>query len=234
MKKHVIFILSVILIMTSCVKSINEVFLLETDVTVLKGRAVEGTNHTALPNIIVSVTNGSHTFISTSTNDDGYFELEVNYSIIDPSYYLLLNGGSSEIRKKERLKGVSVPEYNYFDIVMFTLPSFKYDNHTYQVAPDPQIRMYWNNANNYCNALTYCNYSDWRLPNNNELLQIYASRGSIGGFYDAEYWSSDKTDDYYTGYNYIHDYYYISFKTGQIYHMQDGLVGVRPIRVLSN
>lgn len=233
MKQRVLFVIWVI-ILSGCVEKPEDVGIAEVGNTSLKGRVVEGTSHSALPNIMVLVTNGSQTYGMTSTSKEGYFELEVNYNKIDTTYYLLLDGGSDEVRKKEELRGVAVEEYDYGDIVLFSLPSFHYGGRTYQVAPEPKNEMTWDNANAYCNALTLYNHSDWRLPTKEELIQVYVERSAIGGFSYQNYWSSDRTDDYYTGYSYYHDYYYFNFRTAEIYNMSGAnRAGVRPIRKMN-
>ena len=199
--------------------------------SLLKGRVVEGTIHKPLPNIMLLVTNGVQTYAMATTDGDGRFAIEVDYSKIDQGYYLLFDGGSEEARKKEELKGVTVEEFDYKDVVLYTLPSFQYEGHFYQVAPDPRSEITWDNANDYCVALTYCNLSDWRLPTKEELRQIYAERASIGGFCFGDYWSSDRTNEYYTGYGYYHDYYYLSFGSGEVYNMAGAnRIGDCPIR----
>lgn len=212
---------------SSCVRDNEQVL----GITILKGRAVEGTIHKPLPNIKLFVTNDEQTYAMTTTDEEGRFSIEVDYSKIDQYYYLLFDGGSEEARKKEELKGVAVEEYDYGDVVLYTLQSFQYEGRMYQVALDSRTEMSWNNANDYCGALTYCNMSDWRLPTKEELRQMYAERASIGGFYFGNYWSSDRTDDYYTGYGYYHDYYYLSFGSGEVYNTAGAnRMGVRPIR----
>ena len=66
------------------------------------------------------------------------------------------------------------------------LPSFTYNGHVYKVAPDPQQQYYeylsWDQANSYCENLTAYGFSDWRLPDIEELEMMYQKRYSIGGF----------------------------------------------------
>ena len=193
MKKSIIMMTAIIVMFTGCVKTLENEGIDETGVTILKGRVVEGTNHSPLSNIMVLVTNGSQTHNKATTTAEGLFELEVDYSKIDRTYYLLLDGGSDEIRKKEELRGMVTGEYDYHDMVLYSLPSFQYGGHTYQVAPDPGNEMTWYHANDYCNALTYYNLSGWRLPTIEELSQMFMERNSIGGFSGAWYWSSSES-----------------------------------------
>lgn len=224
MKKSIIMITAIIVVFTGCVKTLENEGIEEAGVTILKGRVVEGTNHSPLPNIKVLVTNGSQTHSKATTTAEGLFELEVDYSKIDRTYYLLLDGGSDEIRKKEELCGVITSEYDYHDMVLYSLPSFQYGGHTYQVAPDPGNSMTWDNANDYCNALTLYNLSDWRLPTKEELVQMYMERKSIGGFSTDSYWSSTtgEKDNY---------HYCVSLYNGRIDEWYDvNTKSVRPIR----
>jgi hypothetical protein len=43
-----------------------------------------------------------------------------------------------------------------------------------------------------CHGVEINGYSDWYLPSQNELAQLYANRGAIGGFASAYYWSSSE------------------------------------------
>ena len=222
MKKSIIMMTAIIVMFTGCVKSLENEGIEETDITMLKGRVVEGTNHHPLSNIMVLVTNGSQTHSRSTTNSEGVFELEVDYSKIDKNYYLLLDGGSDEIRKKEELRGVITSEYDYHDLVLYSLPSFQYGGHTYQVAPDPGNQMTWYQANDYCNALTYYNLSGWRLPTIEELSQMFMERNSIGGF-NGGYWSSSQGES--------GNYDIMNFSNGNIIWLSPvNTYHVRPIR----
>ena len=215
-------ITAIIVVFTGCVKTLENEGIEEAGVTILKGRVVEGTNHSPLPNIKVLVTNGSQTHSRSTTNSEGVFELEVDYSKIDKNYYLLLDGGSDEIRKKEELRGVITSEFDYHDMVLYSLPSFQYGGHTYQVAPDPGNEMTWYYANDYCNALTYYNLSGWRLPTIEELSQMFMERNSIGGFSGA-YWSSSQGES--------GNYNIMNFNNGNIIWLSPvNTYHVRPIR----
>ena len=112
------------------------------------------------------------------------------------------------------------------------LPAFQFNGNNYRVAPEANNKLSWNDADSYCNNLTFLGYSDWRLPTQEELLQMYNDRYDIGGFYlgyyssyshdYAEYWSS-------TGGNGSH--YTIWFYSGSVYSDFDyNNYRVRPIR----
>jgi hypothetical protein len=49
-------------------------------------------------------------------------------------------------------------------------------------------------AANLCVELSLNGYSDWYLPSEDELLKIYPNRVAVGGFLDANYWSSTEVD----------------------------------------
>ena len=113
-----------------------------------------------------------------------------------------------------------------------TLPTFQYNGHTYKVAPVANNELSWFDANNFCNNLTLCGYTDWRLPTKDELLQMYNDRNTIGGFfvlsYPHVYWSSTQ----YSG----NDYYIVRFSDGyvftqNIYYYNTPMFNVRPIRI---
>ncbi len=48
----------------------------------------------------------------------------------------------------------------------------------------------WDDANIECKYLVSNGYSDWFLPNKEQLNQLYLQRSAVGGFSDDYYWSS--------------------------------------------
>lgn len=69
------------------------------------------------------------------------------------------------------------------------LPTFTFNGHVYRVAPDPQQQpneyVSWSQADAYCQNLTLHGFTDWRLPNIEELEMMYQNRYSIGGFVES-------------------------------------------------
>ncbi len=57
----------------------------------------------------------------------------------------------------------------------------------------------WNSAKQLCDNYNEGGFSDWRLPNKNELQLIYLllHRRKVGGFANTHYWSSTEEDDNY-------------------------------------
>lgn len=82
-----------------------------------------------------------------------------------------------------------------------------------------------NYAAKLCSDLSYGGYDDWFLPSKDELAQMYAQKDIIGGFDDANYWSSSEannTADYAWGQN---------FNDGnQNAHYRSNIRRVRPLR----
>jgi len=82
-------------------------------------------------------------------------------------------------------------------------------------------KLNWQNAQNYCKALTYNRKSDWRIPNKEELQKIYKNRSQLRYFENSYYWSSttNSNDSYdacvvyfnggYSGYSTKDDNYYV-------------------------
>ncbi len=61
----------------------------------------------------------------------------------------------------------------------------------------------WNYAVNYCRALHYGGYNDWRLPTADELMHVHRKKGQVFHYYrDGDFWSSTPATDvrYYTVY----------------------------------
>lgn len=103
-------------------------------------------------------------------------------------------------------------DYDYL-----TLPTFTFNGHTYKVAPDPHTTcteyISWTAANSYCENLTLCGYSDWRMPTVEELETMYQNRVSIGGFID--YSHEDYIYSYYQSSTICGNYHYlINWQTG--------------------
>lgn len=65
---------------------------------------------------------------------------------------------------------------------------------------DASSAINWNAAKAYCNTLSVtvgsATYTDWKLPNKQELKEMYEnlSRNSLGGFANSNYWSSTEYD----------------------------------------
>lgn len=48
----------------------------------------------------------------------------------------------------------------------------------------------WSDAKATCDSLTLGGFTDWMLPDKVDLKRLFFSKEAIGGFQDAEYWSS--------------------------------------------
>lgn len=83
------------------------------------------------------------------------------------------------------IKTIQDPEYAEY----LKLPTFDFAGYLYHVYPDMGA-MTWDQAMSACNGLSYGGYDDWYLPNKEELNAMYQKKSSIGGFSNAEYWSS--------------------------------------------
>jgi hypothetical protein len=57
--------------------------------------------------------------------------------------------------------------------------------------------MGWDAAVAYCNKLTYAGYSDWRLPDKNELKAQFSQKEFFAGVQDfPAYWAYNSSEDY--------------------------------------
>ena len=77
----------------------------------------------------------------------------------------------------------------------------------------------------YCNDLSYGGYVDWFLPSKDELNQMYVNKTTIGGFVEAEYWSSSEYD--------ASNAWYQLFINGNQFSTTKYPQNVRPIRSFS-
>ena len=69
----------------------------------------------------------------------------------------------------------------------------------------------------------YDGFSDWFLPSKDELNALYQNKGVVGGFADADYWSSSQYDSYYAWYQDFYDGY-------QDFDNQGNVLRVRAVR----
>ena len=88
--------------------------------------------------------------------------------------------------------------------------------------------MSWYDAKTYCDGLVLYGYSDWRMPDYDELYQMYLLRTSIGGFILSKNTSSSYTWPIF--YWYSVNPRYISFVTGGNSYESAYRCSVRPIR----
>lgn len=211
-------ILVFVLGLLGCTKDNNK-----NTITECIGTVVEGINMNPLPNVTVSVTDGSRVLVSKVTDEYGAFSLFVDFEKVTVKDSLLLDGRPSlPYLKKEALKGMGKEQYDYGTLILGNrLITFQYAGTTYYVHPEVGA-MSWNNAMTFCDNLTYAGYSDWFLPDKDELYAMFIYKDDIGGFVtssyqESRYWSSSTTY-YYDGqyYNEWFNYWYVDFSNGRV------------------
>ena len=69
------------------------------------------------------------------------------------------------------------------------------DGHGLASAPTDLPFSDWNVAKQACEDLVLDGCSDWRLPTQEELNQLYLNKDKIGGFASSYYWSSTESND---------------------------------------
>ncbi len=293
------------------------------------GTVIEGTTMAPLPDVKVSVANGSRVLVSTVTDEEGAFSMYVNFDKVTERDSLIIDGNPGlPYVKKFELKGMGKEQYDYRTLVLYNksntevktsevtsikansavcggtvnegndilvtqrgvcwskqpnpilfnnnnitldgegggqftsnltgleeqtkyyvrayatngdtvvygsqkeftttalLPAFQYAGTTYYVHPDVGT-MTWQSAIDYCENLTFAGYSDWFLPDKDELNTMYVNRNTIGGFIttgdDCKYWSSTKPGSY-PWYQKFDDSGYQNTAPSSNYHR------VRPVR----
>ncbi|MBR4391274.1 MAG: DUF1566 domain-containing protein [Bacteroidales bacterium] len=160
----------------------------------------------------------------TSGSGTGSFTCELTNLTKNTKYYVKAYAKNSY--------GVAYGDEKSFTTDAF--PTFQYGGHTYYVAPDPGNYMEWSAANSYCNNLSLEGMTGWKMPTRDELVQMYADRNSIGGFYITTstiytyvsyYWSS--TIDNGTG-----NYFHVGFSNGNVSSAtnETSTCRVRPIK----
>jgi len=65
--------------------------------------------------------------------------------------------------------------------------------------------MNWEDAKSACESLVSNSYSDWFLPNKEQLNLLYNKRSAVGGFSVNSYWSSSESGANYAWYQYFGD-----------------------------
>jgi len=85
----------------------------------------------------------------------------------------------------------------------------------------------WDDANSLCATSRAGGFGNWRLPTRGELVALYDSRATIGGFSTARYWSGERN------LNYSNEYYALYFSSGSIssWHSYSSFC-VRAVRTL--
>ena len=212
-------------------------------VTEYIGRVVEGSTMKPLPNVKVAVTNGNRVLASTITDEEGAFSFLVNFDKVTESDSLFLDGSPLlPYQKRYELKGMGKEQYDYRDLVLYNqtdyeLKTFQFAGTTYYVHPEVG-QMNWENAISFCENLTYEGYSDWFLPDKDELNAMYYYRNSIGGFVTISnstncfYWSSTAEKYYLYDNGYSWKYYYQDFSNGNQDYIWNSnqYYRVRPVR----
>lgn len=188
MMKKIILLAIIAIIFTSCVKSLEEEGI--TFSTRLKGRLIDKSSFEPIPNIVIQVTNGSLVYTQTETDYEGVWSLDINVEDIDTDYYLLLCESSEYASLKGQLRGFGQAEYDYTDIMLSSkysdLLKFSFGGVHYSISSNLGD-MPWDNAMNSCNTLSEHGYSDWFLPNKEQLKAMCLSDYSL---FNKDYWSS--------------------------------------------
>lgn len=81
----------------------------------------------------------------------------------------------------------------------------------------------WEEAKAACGRLEENGYHDWYLPSKDELNKLYQNKVVIGGFSDADYWSSSESDVNYACSQHFIDGYFD-------YTVKEKKLRVRPVR----
>ena len=164
--------------------------------------------------------------IVTNGTGTGSFTCNLTDLTNDSKYYVRAYAKNSY--------GVAYGEEKTFTTLL--LPTFQYGGNTYYVAPDPGNYMSWSTADSYCNNLTIYGMSGWKMPDIDELTQMYSERFAIGGFdtsSDGRYWSTTQVPHYYSGHyepSYFYSYMYFSNGHTSDTYLYNQNCKVRPIK----
>lgn len=112
MKKYIIMLLCIPFFFSSCLRDLEKEGI--KNETIYKGRVIDAKNK-PLNGIMVRITNGSLIYNSVTTDKDGIFQITVDVSKIDKSYYIQV-GEEGSLVKRSSLKGFGQDVYDYGDI----------------------------------------------------------------------------------------------------------------------
>lgn len=113
MKNYSIFIFAMaIFLFSGCLRSLEKEGI--SPETIYKGRVIDAKGK-PLYGIMVRITNGSLIYNSVSTGQDGIFQVSVDITKIDRTYYIQI-GEEGSLVKRSSLKGFGQDVYDYGDI----------------------------------------------------------------------------------------------------------------------
>lgn len=153
------------------------------------------------------------------TNDGsgtGYYTSVLSSLSLNATYYVRSYATNSAGTSYSEQFVINPEFYDYLE-----LPRMEFEGHTYVIYPDLGSAMTWEVGNSACENLDYGGWSDWFLPNKEELYMMYLNRESIGGWNmglgnyimhgAGPYWSSTM-DGQGPGYRFV-----ISFEFGDVF-----------------
>ena len=120
MKNTVLIIIGLIAFsLAGCVKDLQKAGISET--TKIHGRVLEESQNAPIAEVKVTVTNGESVYLNASTDQNGEFDLSVDFGRIDKAcyVYLKMEDNYSEITKRLELKGMGKASYDYGDIYLY-------------------------------------------------------------------------------------------------------------------
>ncbi len=194
MKMRRIIQILFLLITTSALVSCgnNEDF--DEDYLTLVGKVISEPNNAPIPNVTVIVKNGNKIAASTTTNQQGQFELNVSIGEIDTSSKLYINDIIHKVQKEYEILGFGKKYFDYGDLILYDsrnpydLPVFKFNNCTYLIHPLLMGEYTYEESINICSQLHDYDVESWFLPTKDELMGYFKSCNNLGEIYSAGYY----------------------------------------------
>lgn len=112
MKRYIIMLLCIPFLFSGCLRDLEKEGI--KNETIYKGRVVDAKNK-PLNGIMVRITNGNLIYNSVSTGEDGIFQISIDITKIDNTYYIQI-GEEGSLVKRSSLKGFGQDVYDYGDI----------------------------------------------------------------------------------------------------------------------
>lgn len=164
------------------------------DCLTLVGKVISEPYNAPISNVTVTVKNGNKIAASTTTNQQGQFELKISIAEIDASSKLYIDDVIHKVQKEYEILGFGKKYFDYGDLVLYdsrnpyNLPVFKFNNYTYLIHPILTGEYSYEESFNICSQLHDYDVDSWFLPTKDELMGYFKSCNNLGAIYSAGYY----------------------------------------------
>lgn len=164
------------------------------DYLTLVGKVISEPYNAPISNVTITVRNGNKIAASTTTNQQGQFELKISIAEIDASSKLYIDDVIHKVQKEYEILGFGKKYFDYGNLVLYdsrnpyNLPVFKFNNYTYIIHPILTGEYSYEESFNICSQLHDYDVDSWFLPTKDELMGYFKSCNNLGEIYSAGYY----------------------------------------------